>query len=205
MRVLREIFRPKLGIALLVLLLSAAFSTQAAAISILVPLTGGQAEPEPTFTGAFGTALFEFTPETGEITVNVQVFGIDVVDLFDIPTQGPLPGPGPFHLHIESPDPPTDQTGPIAVDFGTASDWVQVLNGITLNATGVRVAGVSAEDLATALFRGTTYLNLHTLDFRSGEIRGDIPALEAIPEPTAALLIGVGLLGLGVTKRRFRV
>lgn len=45
------------------------------------------------------------------------------------------------------------------------------------------------------------YVNIHTVDNGSGELRSQVnPSL--VPEPTAALLSAVALLGLGVRRRR---
>jgi len=190
-----SVLRRVCSLLLLSLCLGAGLASQASAVSILVPLTGGQAEPEPTFTGAFGTAVLDIDLATGEISVEAQVFGIDVADLFDIP------GRGPFHLHIENA--PPIQTGPIAISFGTSADWVQVQNGITLSAIGVNTGSFTPAEVLAALRAGTTYLNLHTLDSPSGEIRGDVPSV--IPEPGTALLMGLGLMGLVGGSRRIGV
>ena len=164
---------------------------QATTTSIVVPLTGGQEEPAPVFTGAFGTAVLTLDSATNDVSVDVQVFGIDVADLFDIP------GVGPFHIHIENAGPPTDQVGPIALSFGTAADWVQHVNGITLSALGTNIGVFTDEQIVAALAEGITYLNLHTLSFLSGEIRGDVAGLAvAVPEPGTLGLLSIGLVGL---------
>ncbi|MDJ0849747.1 MAG: CHRD domain-containing protein [Myxococcota bacterium] len=168
-------------------------AAEATTISVVVPLTGEQEEPEPVFTGAFGTALLLFDTDTNSLSVSAQVFGIDVADLFDIPTFGP------FHLHVETPDPPTDQVGPIAIYFGGLTDWVQHLDGITLESTGTPSGLVPEEEIVAALFAGKTYLNLHTTDFPAGELRGDVLA---IPEPRTISLLMLGLLGLSTGRRR---
>lgn len=196
----------RLGPILLGVLLFAALVAPASAtavrdpsLSVLVPLTGQQEEPEPVFTAAFGTALLSLDEESGEIHVDVQVFGLELADLLDIGTFGP------FHLHVETEDPPTDQTGPIAISFGTSADWVAHQDGITLSAMGMNVGNFSRREIEEALASGGTYLNLHTIAYESGELRGDVPAVEGltpIPEPGSALLMGLGLLGLSGMKKR---
>jgi hypothetical protein len=48
----------------------------------------------------------------------------------------------------------------------------------------------------TGLFGGRTYFNIHTTQFPGGEIRGQIP------EPATVALLGLGLAGLGIARRR---
>jgi hypothetical protein len=57
--------------------------------------------------------------------------------------------------------------------------------------------------LIAGILNGTTYLNIHTVNFPGGEIRGQ---LEAVPEPAALLLLGTTMarLGLARWKRRRR-
>jgi hypothetical protein len=55
--------------------------------------------------------------------------------------------------------------------------------------------------LIAGILNGTTYLNIHTVNFPGGEIRGQ---LQAVPEPTTLLLVGTTMAGLGLAgwKRR---
>jgi hypothetical protein len=49
------------------------------------------------------------------------------------------------------------------------------------------------------LFNGLYYMNVHTSVFPGGEIRGQ---LELVPEPSTALLVAFGLIGLCLKLRR---
>jgi hypothetical protein len=51
--------------------------------------------------------------------------------------------------------------------------------------------------LIAGILNGTTYLNIHTVNFPGGEIRGQ---LEAVPEPTTLLLLGTTMAGLGLAR-----
>jgi hypothetical protein len=80
------------------------------------------------------------------------------------------------HIHSA----PAGTNGPVVIDFGGA------LSGSVVD-----------PDVAAVLANPTGfYVNVHTNVFTGGAVRGQIP------EPTTALLLGAGLLGLGVARRR---
>jgi len=78
------------------------------------------------------------------------------------------------------------------LDLTQASSW----NPAFVTANGGTVAGAEAA-LAAALSVGDAYLNIHTSNFPGGEIRGVLT-----PEPTTAVLLGAGLVGLALARRR---
>jgi hypothetical protein len=73
---------------------------------------------------------------------------------------------------------------------------VQVSIGVVSPDIGAAVLGAGQ---AADLLAGLWYVNLHTAAFPGGEIRGQIAV---IPEPTTALLVGLGIMGLAVNARR---
>jgi hypothetical protein len=146
------------------------------------------------------------TPATG---VGAAILDGNTLTVF-ITFSGLTTGTGAAHIHCCTL--PGANAG-VAIDFVdrgfplgvTAGTYTQILNLADINtyttgfrnANGGTIATVQAA-FVSALAGGRTYFNVHTTQFPGGEIRGQIP------EPATIALLGLGLAGLGVARRRKR-
>jgi hypothetical protein len=95
---------------------------------------------------------------------------------------------------------PTFAGFPLGVTSGTYDNTLDLTSASSYNPAFVTAAG-SVGAAETALINSITsyqaYLNIHTSFATGGEIRGFI-----VPEPTTMLLIGAGLAGFVLIRRR---
>jgi hypothetical protein len=154
-----------------------------------IAFTAGIASAQTTFQ-AFLTGLGENPPNAspatgfGTVVLNAAQTQITV----DESWSGLTAPATASHIH-----------GPAGV--GTNAPVLFPFSGVpnaTSGAIPEQTFAITAPQVA-ALFAGLYYMNVHTSTFPGGEIRGQ---LELVPEPSTALLVGLGVVGLGLKLRR---
>jgi len=146
---------------------------QADLIQFNFPITPQQENP-PNNTNAAGSGQLLFDTVTSTFDLDVQVFGIEL---------GVITG---YHIH----NAPAGSNGPIVIDLVPLGNWQASGQGIRLQLNDVPIGAFQPQ-----LFAGDLYFNLHTQQFPSGQIRGQI-----VPTPAGLGVLALG--GLAVVRRR---
>ena len=162
-------------IILFVALLSFGATAQATLIRATANLDYGQevnpSNSNPSNARGFASLLFDTV--AGTVAIRARIRGIGLPDI-TFPAGGLAFGAlGPFHIH----EAPKGANGGIVAAFSEASFFSPTRRGLRIRAL-VDFNPV----LIDSLLAGDLYLNLHTLDYGSGEIRGQISA--QVPEPS---------------------
>lgn len=170
-------------------------------VAFIATLTGSQEVP-PNASPGIGSALVTLDTTTNLLTVNVSFAGL-------------LSPTVAAHIHCCTPpganamvatEVPTFPGFPLGVTTGTYLQTFDLALASTYNpafiaAQGGTVAGAQAAFIA-GLLNGQTYLNIHSMMFPGGEIRGQ---LQEVPEPATLLLMGAGLMAaVGAIRKRAR-
>jgi hypothetical protein len=172
------------------------------------PLTTTTGAPRPT---SFGTATFVLNDAQTAMTFSATIFNIDITGSQTADTNDNLLN---AHIHASATVTPTTTAPVVWGFFGTPfndnnpNDVV-----VTPFATGVggTISGKwdAPEGNGTTLtaqlpniLSGHSYINFHTVQNPTGEIRG---AIQVVPEPSTMALLGSGVVGLlGYGWRRLR-
>jgi hypothetical protein len=167
-------------------LAGASVITASAMLDYAQQVAPSNATPSPA-TG-MATVMFDTTTSTLDLTADVD--GISLADITFPDGALAFSGAGPFHIH----NAPAGANGPIVVAFADPSYYTEVPGGLRIELMDVAYDPA----LESELFAGNLYLNLHTLDYASGEIRGQI---SAVPAPAVLSLLGLGVFVLGMLRR----
>jgi hypothetical protein len=176
-------------------------ATQASASIVIYDATLGNFESPPT--GSPGTGFAQITIDNVADTMNVNVT-----------FSGLTSGTTASHIHCCTASPGTGNAGvatttptftgfPLGVTSGTYNNTFDMTLASSYNPAFITANGgtplAAFGVLLTGLDAGDAYLNIHTTNFGSGEIRG---FLHAVPEPSTWAMLLLGFAGIGFMAHR---
>lgn len=149
-------------VAASLLLLTPFLAAEAASPRNFVANLSGGEEVPPVDTNAAGVAKFQLSKDGQELSYKLIVANIDNVSMAHIHV-APAGANGPVVAFLYNELPSSDRSnGVLAEGVITSAELVGPL------------AGMSMFDLIDSIRAGNTYVNVHTTDVPSGELRGQI-------------------------------
>lgn len=152
------------------------------------------------------------SPGTGTATLVIDTVANTMT--LDVIFSGLIGTTTAAHIHCCSPLPtsgvatqtPSFVDFPFGVTSGTYNHVFDLTDPASWNAAFINNNGVTAASAEAVLLSGLdasrAYLNIHTLAFTGGEIRGFLVRSVPEPEGLALLALGFGGIGLSVARRQ---
>jgi hypothetical protein len=167
----------------------------------------GPGEAPPNTSAGTGNAVVNYDLATHTFSINMSFSGLtSTTTASHIHCCIAPPTAAPVATQV-----PTFTGFPLGVSSGSYSHTFNTLDLATWNPTFVTASGGTAAGaeaaLAAGLAAGTSYLNIHTTAFPSGEIRGFLVAAGTgqVPEPSAIALFAIAAGALVAVRRRRRL
>jgi hypothetical protein len=135
----------------------------------------GHYGPEPTGSPATGTAKVQVDTVTHRVSVDLDVNGITIDDLWDTLVRAPI---GPIHFHKYANAAGGDSVLALPLPFGPnyhAEKWglkVRMKNYDYVAGVTLVKSTLSFDDFVAGMKSGLIVLNVHTDQFNPGEISG---------------------------------